>query len=158
MRNPPRETIRVYLVEDELLLRESLKASLDLEAEIVVMGEAGEASEALDQIKHLDVDVVLMDIGLPGMSGIEAIRRIKENGPCPAVLALTSYKADYLEQAIEAGGDGYMLKSSNRKQLVAAVRLAHEGKSPIDASFFALAVYFDMAAALFQYSVAGGQA
>ena len=134
MRNPLSEKIRVYLVEDEVLLRESLKALLDLESELEVVGESGEASEALEQIEHLAVDVVLMDIGLPGMDGIEAIRRIRENGARPAVLALTSHNADYLELALEAGGDGYMLKSSTRQQLVAAVRSAHLGKIPIDPS------------------------
>ena len=134
MRNPLDEKIRVYLVEDEALLRESLKALLDLGPEIEVVGEAGEAQEALEQLEHLAVDVVLMDIGLPGMDGIEAIRRIKEKGTGPAVLTLTSHRAEYLELALEAGGDGYMMKSSSRQQLVAAVRSAHQGQIPIDAA------------------------
>ena len=134
MRNPLSEKIRVYLVEDEALLRESLKALLDMGPEIEVVGESGEAMEAIEQIEHLAVDVVLMDIGLPGIDGIEAIRRIKEKGVCPAVLTLTSHRAEYLELALEAGGDGYMLKSSNRQQLVAAVRSAHQGQIPIDAA------------------------
>ena len=133
MRNPLSEKIRVYLVEDEALLRESLKALLDMGPEIEVVGESGEAMEAIEELEHLAVDVVLMDIGLPGMNGIEANRRIKEKGVCPAVLTLTSHRAKYLELALEAGGDGYMLKSSNRQQSVAAVRSAHQGQIPIDA-------------------------
>ena len=67
------------------------------------------------------------------MDGIEAIRRIKESGPRPVVLTLTSHKTGYLERALEAGGDGYMLKSSTWQQLVAAVHSVHQGKMPIDA-------------------------
>jgi len=134
MRNPLKERIRVYLVEDEALLRKSLRALFDLEAEIEVVGEAGEAVGALKQLETLDVDVVLMDIGLPGMDGIEAIRRIKENGERPAVLTLTAHSGDYLEPALEAGAAGYMLKSSSRQQLVAAVHSAHQGQIPIDPS------------------------
>ena len=126
--------VRVYLVEDYAILRESLCARLEVEPGVEVVGEAGDAEHALTELKSLQVDVVLMDIELPGMSGIEATRRLKETGQEVSVVMLTSFQDDYVGQAIEAGASGYILKSSTSQQLLQAIMVAHQGQASLDPS------------------------
>ena len=125
---------RVYLVEDHSLMRESLRARLEMEANIEVVGETDDAEHALVELQSLDVDVVLMDIGLPGMDGIEATRQIKQQTQNIFVLMLTSYEDEYVEQAIEAGASGYILKTSTGQQLTQSVHAVHQGQSFLDPS------------------------
>ena len=127
-------TVRVYLVEDETLLRESMRTMLELEPGILVAGEANDAEEALRHLKTLPIDVVLMDIRLPGMDGIKATRLLKEQHKNVTVVILTSYNGEYLGDAFEAGAAGYILKSSTRHQLVQSVRDAFEGQTTIDST------------------------
>ena len=124
--------IKVYLVEDDALIRECLQALLDLEPDVEVVGEAATADQAVLTLSSLAVDVVLMDIGLPGMNGIEATRQIKERDPDLAVVMLTSSRDEYVEAAIEAGAMGYLMKSCTSQQLVQAIVAAHHGQVPID--------------------------
>ncbi len=124
-------------MEDYALIRESLRAMLELEPEVELVGDAADAERALQQLPGLHVDVVLMDIGLPGMNGIEATRLLKGEYQDLSVLILTSYQDEYLGEAIEAGAAGYILKSCTRQQLVQAVQAAFEGRSPIDPSLTA---------------------
>jgi len=126
--------IRVYLVEDQPLLRESLRAMLELETELEVVGETGDAEQALRELETLDVDLVLMDIRLPGMDGVEATRLLKEQHPDLAVVVLTSYNGEYFKAAVEAGATGYMMKSCKPEQLVQAVLLACQAEVVIDPS------------------------
>jgi len=134
MENGTIPKVRVYLVEDFPLLRESLTAMLELEPEIEVVGEAAEAELALQTLQTVPADVVLMDVRLPGMNGIEATRVLKQNHPDMPVVVLTSYDDEYMEAAIEAGAAGYILKSCTRQQLVQALRGAVQGQMPIDPS------------------------
>ena len=120
-------TIRVYLVEDQALLRESLQAMLEPEPQVEFAGTASGGEEPLEELQDLEVDVVLMNIRLPGMDGIETIRLLKEKRPDITVVMLTSYADEYLEDAIEAGAAGYMLKSCTRHQLVEALWTALRG-------------------------------
>ena len=126
--------IRVYLVEDQALLRESLRTMLGLEPDIQMVGEADRAEHALQELETRDVDVVLMDIRLPGMNGIEATRQLKEKHEKLAVVMLTAYEDEYVGEAIEAGATGYVLKSCTPQQLVQAVRAAYEGQATLDPS------------------------
>lgn len=126
--------IRVYLVEDQTLLRETLGTMLMTDPELEVVGAAGDAEQALQELETLDVDAVLMDILLPGMGGIEATRLLKEQHSDLAVVVLTSYHGEYFEAAIEAGATGYIMKSCQPEQLVQAVRLACQGHLLIDPS------------------------
>ena len=130
--NNARGKIRVFQVEDQALLRESLSTMLDLDQQIDVVGMAPNGEIALQQLETIGVDVVLMDIGLPGMDGIESTRRLKSKLPSVAVVMLTSYGDEYIDTAIEAGASGYILKSCTREQLVDAVKTVHEGHIPID--------------------------
>ncbi len=124
--------IKVYIVEDQALIRESLKAMLDLEQDIEVSGEAASAEQALQELKTLDVDLVLMDIGLPGMDGIAAASALRERRPHLPVVMLTSYQDEHVAEALWAGASGYILKSITRRQLVEAIRAAHNSQIPID--------------------------
>ncbi len=124
--------IRVYLVEDQALLRESLRAMLELEAEIDVVGETDDAEQALRELETLAVDLVLMDIRLPRMDGIEATRLLMQRHGAPKVIILTSYHDEYLEASLEAGAAGYILKSCTRQQLVQAVQAVYHGQASID--------------------------
>ncbi len=126
--------IRVYLVEDQALIRESLRAMLQLEADIEVVGEAAEAELALQTLETLDVDLVLMDIGLPKMDGIEATRVLKGKRHDLPVVMLTSNQDEYLTKALAAGASGFILKSCTRQQLVDAIKVAFQGQVPIDPS------------------------
>ncbi|MEE9325266.1 MAG: response regulator transcription factor [Dehalococcoidia bacterium] len=121
-------------MEDQALIRASLRAMLELEPEIEVVGEAPEANQALQEIEAPGVDIVLMDIGLPGMDGIQATRLLKQKHQGLPVVMLTSYQDEYVAEALEAGASGYILKSSTRQQLVQAVKSAHDGQAPIDPS------------------------
>ena len=134
MENGTIPKVRVYLVEDFPLLRESLTAMLELEPGIEVVGEAAEAELALQTLQTVTADVVLMDVRLPGMNGIEATRVLKQNHPDMPVVVLTSYDDEYMEAAIEAGAAGYILKSCTRRQLVQALLDAVQGQMPIDPS------------------------
>ncbi len=126
--------IRVYLVEDQALLRESLRAMLELEAEVEVVGETEDAEQALRELESLAVDLVLMDIRLPSMDGIEATRLLKERRGAPKVMILTSYDDEYLGASLEAGAAGYILKSCTRRQLVRAMWAVYQGQVRIDHS------------------------
>ncbi len=111
MQQKATSTIRVYLVEDQTLFRESLSAMLQVEPQIEVVGGSENAERALEELKTLDVNVVIMDILLPGINGIEATRLLKEQHPDLAVVVLTSYDAEYFADAVEAGATGYIMKS-----------------------------------------------
>ena len=132
---PP--NIRVYIVEDESLIRESLSAMLDLEEDIELVGGAGNAEQASEDLKSLKEDVVLMDLRLPGMDGIEAMRILKQEHTSLGMVAVTAYKEQYFEGAIEAGAVGYILKSGTPQQLVQAIRLAVQKLGTLDPSLTA---------------------
>ena len=129
-----RSRARVYVVEDQQLIREMLCARLEVESEAEVVGQSGDAEHALTELESLDVDVVLMDIELPGVDGIEATRRLKDKRPDLAVVMLTSYQDEHLEEAISAGALGYILKTSSGEQLIQAVRAAQQGLASLDPS------------------------
>ena len=129
--------IKVYIVEDGALIRECLRAMLDLEQDVKVVGEAASAEEALQELKTLDVDLVLLDIGLPGMDGITAAATLKNRDPRLPVLMLTSHENGYAADALRAGASGYILKSCTRQQLIQAIRTACDNQVPIDAAIAA---------------------
>ena len=122
--------IRVLLVDDQPLLRTGFRMILEAEADIAVVGEAGDGQQALDQVRALQPDVVLMDIRMPGMDGLEATRLITEGGPeaAPRVVMLTTFDLDdYVYEALRSGASGFLLKDAPRGDLIAAVRAAAAG-------------------------------
>lgn len=121
--------ITVLIVDDHTLFREGLRRVLESESDIKVVGEAGDASEAVEKVRSLHPTVVLMDIGMPGMSSFDAARVIKREHPDAHLMFLTMYEdEEYLLQCIDVGAAGYLLKDSPAPRLVGAVRDIHEGK------------------------------
>jgi DNA-binding NarL/FixJ family response regulator len=125
--------IQILLVDDHQVVREGLRRMLELEEDMEVVGEVADAKEVLTQAELLSPEVILMDIKMPGMDGIEVTRQLTEKQPSCNVLMLTLYD-EYLAQAIEAGAVGYLLKDIKREELVRAIRAVHEGRSPLDLS------------------------
>ena len=122
------ERIRVVLVDDHALLREGMSKLLEQEPDMTVVGEAADGTEAVTTVKALMPDVVLMDVVMPGISGIEATKQIKQCSPQTAILILSAYDDDrYVLGLLEAGVAGYLLKSSRGQEVVQAIRAARSG-------------------------------
>jgi DNA-binding NarL/FixJ family response regulator len=127
------EPIRVFLVDDHPVVREGLRTFLESRDGIEVVGEAGDGESAVTAIERLHPDVVLMDLVMPGMGGVAAIRRIRERVPTTRVVVLTSFASDdQVIPAVQAGAAGYLLKDVEPSGLEAAIRLVHEGEALLD--------------------------
>lgn len=124
---------RILLVDDHEVVRLGLKSLLDRHPQFEVVGEAGTAKESLEQVARLHPDVVLMDIRLPGTSGIDACEEIVTNFPNTKVIMLTSYaEDDMLFSAIRAGASGYVLKQIGAEDLVRAIESVGKGEGLLD--------------------------
>jgi len=122
-------TIRLLLVDDHAVVRSGLRMLLDNEPDVEIVGEAGTAREALDSVLDLKPDIVLMDIGLPDMSGIDAAREIKRVRPETAIVALTIHEdEEYFFKMLEAGASGYVPKRAAPEELLTAIRTAAGGE------------------------------
>lgn len=123
------DTIRVVLVDDHAIVRTGLRMLFQTEPDIAIVGEADSGEAAIAAVTALKPDVVVMDIAMPGMSGIEATRRIKAVSPETAVLALTMHEEEpYFFQMLEAGASGYVPKRAAADDLVSAVRVVAQGQ------------------------------
>ncbi len=121
--------IKLLIVDDHIVVRSGLHMLLDGVEDIEIIGEAGTASEALTEISNLQPDVVLMDIGLPDFSGIEATRKSKQLWPEIAIVALTIYEGEeYFFKMLEAGASGYVPKRAAPEELLTAIRIAASGE------------------------------
>jgi NarL family two-component system response regulator LiaR len=137
--------IRVLIADDHAILRKGIRALLSTEPDIVVVGEAGDGKEALAQAKALQPDVILMDLVMPNMDGIEATRQVTTNLPRVRILVLTSFVADdKVFPAIKAGALGYILKDSSPDDLVRAIRQVHRGEPTLEPEI-ARKVLFELA-------------
>ena len=123
--------IRVLLVDDHQVVREGLRRMLEMDKDMEVVGEAASGEDALVQDQRLSPDVILMDVKMPGMGGIEAIQQLKARQSPARVIILTVYEDKYLAQAAEAGAVGYLLKDVSREDLTQAIRTAYQGQSPL---------------------------
>ena len=136
------EKLRIFLADDHGVLRSGLRLLINAQPDMTVVGEAADGLEAVERVSQLArggaggeggergaVDVVVMDIGMPNLNGLEALRRIKHDFPDLAILILTMHASEpYLFQVIQAGGAGYVLKQNADEHLLGAIRDAHTGK------------------------------
>lgn len=121
---------RIVLAEDHTILREGLKILLSSEPEFEVVAEAEDGREAIQYVMKLKPDLILTDLSMPRMNGMEAIREIKKQSPKTKVLALTVHKAEeYILATLKAGADGYLLKDATRTELLIAAKKVLGGKT-----------------------------
>ena len=123
--------IKILIVDDHNVVREGLRRILELDDTLEVIGEAKSGVEAISRAVALMPDVVIMDLKMPGMDGITATREIKQRLPRTQVLVLTLYAEDYVEEALDAGASGYLLKDSDLKLIMMAIRQVYDGLNPI---------------------------
>ena len=127
--------IRIMIVDDHEVVRMGMRAVIEPETDLAVVGEASNGAQALAKVGVLDPQVILMDVRMEKMSGIEACREIKSLHPSIAILMLTSYTDDdAIMSSILAGASGYLLKNERRAELLRAIRLVATGKSLLDAA------------------------
>jgi len=124
------KNIKVVIADDHTILRQGIKSLLDSQEGIEVMGEAKDGREAIKIIEELLPDVILMDIAMPGLNGLEATRRIKKKFPKIKVLVLTMYThEEYIFQILNAGADGYLVKETAFQDLISAINAVYKGEA-----------------------------
>lgn len=129
------KTINVLIVDDHSLVRQGLKQILELEQDIRIVGQAGDGEEALVKVQQLKPDVVLLDINMPKLNGIQTLRRLKDIDKTTRVIMLTFHEdQEYLYETINLGANGYVLKDSESESLISAVRDVYKGSSYIQPS------------------------
>jgi len=123
----------VVVVDDHRLVRAGLRTIIDASVDLSVVGEAADGAEAVEVVSRLAPDVVLMDLSMPGVDGVEAIRRLRADGSTAPVVVLTSFaEAERVRSAVDAGAVGYLLKDSEPGDVLDAVRAAAAGHAPLD--------------------------
>lgn len=124
--------VRVVLVDDQEMIRMGLRMVLESQPGIEIVGEADDGDTALDLLDRIEADVVLMDVRMPRMSGVEATRRLAERDGAPSVLILTTFDLDeYAYDALQAGASGFLLKDTPVEDVAAAIRHVHAGDAVV---------------------------
>jgi NarL family two-component system response regulator YdfI len=124
------EQIRVLIADDHLIVREGVRLILETVDGIELVGEATDGAEAIDLIESLDPDVVLMDLRMPGVDGLTAIKRLQQSNAQTAIVILTTYNEDDLIlRGLQAGARGYLLKDTDRQTLIDSIRAAARGET-----------------------------
>ncbi|MFB6290945.1 MAG: response regulator [Candidatus Bipolaricaulia bacterium] len=125
--------IKLVIVDDHRVVRSGVKALIETEPELEVIGEAGDGREAVTKVKSHGPDVVLMDLVMPEMDGVEATSKITKLSPAPKILILTSFsEEERIIQAIKAGASGYLIKDASPNELVQAIKDVYNGESTLD--------------------------
>ena len=125
----PGSTVRIVLVDDHTILREGLRALLELEQDLKIVGEAGSVPEAIEVATALQPDLIITDLSLPGSTGMQGIVELRSRAPNARLIVLTVHNTEeYIRAALSAGADGYVLKDSSRAELVHGVRAVLAGQ------------------------------
>jgi DNA-binding NarL/FixJ family response regulator len=124
--------IRLLVVDDEAMVRRGLRLVLEAEDDLQVVGEASDGYEAIEEARRLSPDVILMDIRMPRLDGVEACRRLVETSGARVVVLTTFDLDEHLFEAVRAGASGFLLKASRPEDLVAAIRAAREGNALVE--------------------------
>lgn len=120
--------INIILVDDQLIIREGIKMLLSLDDDIKIIGEGENGKDAINLTKDLSPDVILIDIRMPVMDGVEAIKKIKEFNSDVKILVLTTFNDnDYIFNSLANGANGYLLKDSNSDELISAIKTVYKG-------------------------------
>ena len=128
-------SISIAIVEDLDVVRNGLKDFISLSTDFIVIGSFKTGEEALDHLPEIKPDIVIMDINLPGMNGIECIRQVKDKSPATQFMMFTVYENDdKVFEALKAGASGYLLKNTGLLQIAESVKELHEGGSPMSAN------------------------
>lgn len=131
--NSDGEKVKLFLVDDHKVVRSGIKALVETEPSLEVIGEASDGREAVAKVSQKSPDVILMDLVMPEMDGVEATKRIIEDKPEGKILILTSFsEEERIIQAIKAGATGYLIKDASPDELVGAIRDVHRGESTLD--------------------------
>ncbi|OFW56702.1 MAG: hypothetical protein A2W01_02835 [Candidatus Solincola sediminis] len=135
------DKIKVLITDDHAILREGLSSLIEKQPDIVVVGEAEDGNQCLEGVTSLKPDVVVLDIKIPGVSGIEVCRQLKTSHPELKVVILSMYEDyEYVNRALQAGADGYILKKVASSELVNAIRRVHEGEKVFSPQVLAMIV------------------
>jgi two-component system, NarL family, response regulator len=127
--------VSIMCVDDHVVVREGLAAIIGTQSDMTVVAEASDAQSAVEKYREHQPDIVLMDLSMPGVDGIEGIRRIREAFPAARIIVLTAFEGDEsIHRALEVGAQAYLLKSSVRQELLQAIREVSSGKRYIPAS------------------------
>ena len=125
--------VTVIIADDHPIVRQGLATVVNQEEDLKVVGQAGDGFEAVSLATKLGPDIVLMDLQMPGMDGVEAIKKIKEEAPDIGIIILTTFDTDeYIFRGIEAGAQGYLLKDSPPEEVLEAIRAVHRGESVVE--------------------------
>ena len=128
------QKLRIFLADDHVVVREGIKRLIDSQPDLELVGEAGDGQETLDKVSELQPAVVMMDISMPRMNGMEATRLLKAKCPTTKVLALTVHEDEaYVRECLRAGASGYLLKRATTEELLRAIRVVGSGDTYIDA-------------------------
>lgn len=129
------EPIKIVIADDHMMVREGLKQLLELDGDIKVVGQAGEGETCINLVNELNPDVVLLDINMPNMNGMQTLQRLRNSGNTQKVLMLTIHnEVDYLLRCMELGANGYILKDSESSVLKKAIETVFQGETYIEPS------------------------
>lgn len=135
------EKISLMIADDHVLMRQGLKQLLELEEDIVVIAQSGDGEETVKKALEYNPDVILLDINMPSMNGIEVLRRLKDLGTMSKIIMLTIHEdREYLFETMKIGADGYVLKDSDADSLIKAIRDVNMGKTYIQPSIASMLV------------------